>query len=278
MPRPGGALLSLGASGTVGGHRRGWLPPIVYEVVSHLDLTDRDYSDHPAYGPLAAANPWTDVNVFSAGLVAAKLGVPSSLPNAVTLSHVYEASPPASRIGLSVNLGLGPVGATGAIIGIAGYALSRHAGSVAIRGLDFVSGVHSHSAAVVDGCRSSLLIIGTGRTVTNGYGFHAPSPVSLLATLYTWDGFAVDSVQAINVRRPFYDPSIPNAAIYNTLRSNLQLFGATPSFGGGLGVLAIANATAVPTSNPTAGGVLYSQAGALKWRGSGGTITTIAPA
>ena len=53
---------------------------------------------------------------------------------------------------------------------------------------------------------------------------------------------------------------------------------ATSSFGGGSVVIAIANATTVPTSNPTGGGILYVQAGALKYRGSSGTITTIANA
>jgi hypothetical protein len=43
-------------------------------------------------------------------------------------------------------------------------------------------------------------------------------------------------------------------------------------------VLAIGNATAVPTGNPTDGGVLYVEAGALKYRGSSGTVTTIANA
>lgn len=39
----------------------------------------------------------------------------------------------------------------------------------------------------------------------------------------------------------------------------------------------IANGVA-PTANPTGGGVLFADAGALKWRGSGGTVTTIAAA
>ena len=42
-------------------------------------------------------------------------------------------------------------------------------------------------------------------------------------------------------------------------------------------VLAMANATA-PTSSPTGIGQLYVEGGALKFRGSSGTITTIAPA
>jgi len=49
-------------------------------------------------------------------------------------------------------------------------------------------------------------------------------------------------------------------------------------FGGGQGVIAIANAIAAPSINPGGGGVLYVEGGALKYRGSKGTVTTIAPA
>lgn len=40
----------------------------------------------------------------------------------------------------------------------------------------------------------------------------------------------------------------------------------------------IGDTSAAPAGNPASGGFLYSEAGALKWRGSGGTITTIAAA
>ena len=49
-------------------------------------------------------------------------------------------------------------------------------------------------------------------------------------------------------------------------------------FGAGQGVMAIANATVTPSVNPGGGGVLYVEGGALKYRGSNGTVTTIAPA
>lgn len=61
-------------------------------------------------------------------------------------------------------------------------------------------------------------------------------------------------------------------------RPNIQFGSTTGAFGTGDGVIGIANATTNPSTNPTGGGVLYSDAGALKWRGSGGTTTTIAPA
>lgn len=58
---------------------------------------------------------------------------------------------------------------------------------------------------------------------------------------------------------------------------NLAVF-AAGSYGGGKGVIFIANATTVPTTNPTGGPVLYCEAGAVKVRGTSGTVTTLAPA
>ena len=49
-------------------------------------------------------------------------------------------------------------------------------------------------------------------------------------------------------------------------------------FGAGRGVVAIANATVAPSVNPSNGGILYVEDGALKYRGSSGTVTVIAPA
>jgi hypothetical protein len=49
-------------------------------------------------------------------------------------------------------------------------------------------------------------------------------------------------------------------------------------FGAGQGVIAIRNAIVAPSVNPGGGGVLYVQDGALRYRGSEGTVTTIAPA
>jgi hypothetical protein len=54
--------------------------------------------------------------------------------------------------------------------------------------------------------------------------------------------------------------------------------GTTSQFGEGEGVIAIANSSVVPSVNPAGGGILYVENGALKYRGSNGTITTIAPA
>lgn len=55
--------------------------------------------------------------------------------------------------------------------------------------------------------------------------------------------------------------------------------GGAGSYGGGSGpMIFLANRTAAPTTSPTGGGILYAEAGALKYRGSSGTVTVIAPA
>jgi hypothetical protein len=54
--------------------------------------------------------------------------------------------------------------------------------------------------------------------------------------------------------------------------------GAITGVGGGGGVLGLGNASTVPATNPAGGGVVYVEAGALRYRGSAGTVTTLAPA
>jgi hypothetical protein len=72
-----------------------------------------------------------------------------------------------------------------------------------------------------------------------------------------------------------------NPAVLKTdgaLQATTSLRLNTTSLGGGVGVVALANATTAPASTPSGGGVLYVNAGALVYKGSSGTVTTIAPA
>lgn len=57
---------------------------------------------------------------------------------------------------------------------------------------------------------------------------------------------------------------------------NIGIFGE--SFASGDGVIFIANATSAPSGSPSGGGILYVDSGALKYKGSSGTVTTIAVA
>jgi hypothetical protein len=67
-------------------------------------------------------------------------------------------------------------------------------------------------------------------------------------------------------------------ANYRDLKLRNLFANGSSDAGGGVGVIALANAATVPTTNPSGGGVLYVEAGALKYRGSSGTVTTVAPA
>jgi hypothetical protein len=64
--------------------------------------------------------------------------------------------------------------------------------------------------------------------------------------------------------------------VSTTSIATLQVGSAASTLGGGFGVLGMHNADTAPTTNPTNGGVLFVENGALKYRGSSGTVTTIA--
>ena len=52
----------------------------------------------------------------------------------------------------------------------------------------------------------------------------------------------------------------------------------TSDFGSGVMCLGISNVTTSPSTTPIGGGVLYVESGALKYKGSSGTVTTLASA
>ncbi|MES2216592.1 MAG: hypothetical protein V4481_04835, partial [Patescibacteria group bacterium] len=71
-----------------------------------------------------------------------------------------------------------------------------------------------------------------------------------------------------NDRAEFTSYDINAAALKNMLMQYNNFGLNSLSVGSGVGVIAIANATTVPSTNPSGGGVLYCEAGALKYRGS----------
>lgn len=62
----------------------------------------------------------------------------------------------------------------------------------------------------------------------------------------------------------------PNGGLYTS--TNVQVGSTTQDFGAGSTVIGLKNATAVPTTNPTGGVIIYSEGGVLKYRDPSGAI------
>jgi hypothetical protein len=75
------------------------------------------------------------------------------------------------------------------------------------------------------------------------------------------------------------DDSFETVVVFQRLAAGGNMgIRTTSQFGAGRGVIAIANASVTPSVNPAGGGILYVEDGALKYRGSNGTVTEIAQA
>lgn len=109
---------------------------------------------------------------------------------------------------------------------------------------------------------------GAGSTITNQYGFFVTSTTTGATNNY---GFFGDIASGTN-RWNLY----MNGTANNYLAGNLMV-GTTTLATSSEKTIHIANGTA-PTANPTNAGVLYVESGALKYRGSSGTVTTLANA
>jgi hypothetical protein len=131
----------------------------------------------------------------------------------------------------------------------------------------------SSTGLAVTGTLSSTGAMKSGTTGTDGHLQLARSSDGATITNFVTDGTngiinsVIDTIFQANTTERMRITSGGNVGI-----------GTADQFGGGVKVVGLANATTAPASNPTGGGVLYVESGALKYRGSSGTVTTIANA
>ena len=119
---------------------------------------------------------------------------------------------------------------------------------------------------------------------TGNIGLIIDSPTGQSVDLQQWkvNGTSVASIDntgTITAANGFKGSGLLNTSGQTTVvvsgSRNLQLAGGTLGVGGGAGVIGITNATTVPTSNSTVGGILYVDTGALKYIGTSGSAATI---
>lgn len=170
--------------------------------------------------------------------------------------------------------------AAGTVTGVGGYCLGRHASTNNAFGLDYIAGATGQSLALCSVVRAMGYAWGSGKTITDLMTYTAKNISNLFATVTNAYHLYLEALTVGSNRRPIYEQGSGAAgdAHGNRFRSNTMFGTLTGAFGGGDGVIGIANATTVPNANPAGGGVLYVTGGALTYRGSGGTVTTIAPA
>lgn len=148
-------------------------------------------------------------------------------------------------------------------------------GASAAATMPYNAGATSRFLGYIDSTATArnLLSVGAGDAYELG-------ATQLVATLLGYQFVITANTAASTVSHrkwTFTDGSVGSTQFVLENGRNVSLF-AAGSYGSGDGVLFIGNRTTNPTTNPTGGGVLYVEAGALKWRGSSGTVTTIANA
>ncbi len=267
-PRPG-RVIALEASGQV-----------------RVEMDDPDGGDALAW-PLNGATYAVDDIVYclfaanapdSAIVVGAKGSSPAYAP--LRASEVRAAS--AGGLRLSDQLGnLGVVVADGGRVGVGGAAEATR--QLAIKSTGQASMLmqttddtaQSFAAAVVmtnGGDVDADLIAHDTLRVAVRSGITLGGWAELLANGAGLAGLLIDTFTSA--------PIVFGTANVERMRitSDGSLGVGTTQFGSGVRVIGIANATTVPSTNPSGGGVIYCQNGRLMYRGSSGTVTQLAPA
>jgi lysophospholipase L1-like esterase len=100
------------------------------------------------------------------------------------------------------------------------------------------------------------------------------------ATVRTYVGGKAEVITAGAEASSFFVDNVVGGArtnVLNIIQRNFSLNNSTGSFGGGVGVVFINNAVTAPTTNPTGGGILSSEAGDPTWFPSSGAKFKLTP-
>lgn len=137
--------------------------------------------------------------------------------------------------------------------------------------IEFAATASTPSITIADGASlgTSLSIIGQAAGGSNQAG----GPINITGGVPTGTGTPGIVNIGSSVSNQLYVGAFSSSRRYVAVATSAP---ATTDIPTGDGVIYIANANTNPSSNPVGGGVLYVSAGALVYRGTGGTVTTLA--
>lgn len=218
-----------------------------------------------ALGGLAAVTPGTGVATFLATPTSANFAAAVTGETGTAGGVVFSVSPTISNLTASTSSSSTPAliatGPTSSVdtIQIRGTTTSSYSSIGLMDNNNTQRGSFGYGGSTA-GSYSSTVFFNSGSGIPMTFGTAATERMRL----HSGGGLSIGTTT---------DCGIGNAMISGSLQ-----LGTANALGGGARVIGIANATTVPTTNPSGGGIIYVEAGALKYRGSSGTITTIAPA
>ncbi|HYE46216.1 MAG TPA: hypothetical protein VEA44_10640 [Caulobacter sp.] len=165
------------------------------------------------------------------------------------------------------------VDTTTTAIGISGTVINAQSGNIQGANLT-VESRFVGATGTATGVQATVRANTASSTITAGACFMATAPAGsgFVTSAY---GLRVAAQKTANVTNAW--AIYAEGANDNSYFAGNVLIGDTAVPASMSGGIALKNAAAVPTGNIT-GGSLYAEGGALKWRGSAGTITTIAAA
>ena len=127
----------------------------------------------------------------------------------------------------------------------------------------------SIQTTAADGTTAGLVTF--NQRIKNSSGANTHSAVKIRTTLNNTGGTTSVTI---------FDLDTTNTSLTGTTVTLANIaYGGSPVLNiSSAGVCILSNTTAAPSTNPSGGGALYVESGALKYRGSSGTVTTIANA
>jgi hypothetical protein len=137
-------------------------------------------------------------------------------------------------------------------------------------GIDDRALLNTPDASVYDAIEPNISTI-----ATRGHGYRARNQG--LGAVLTAFGFRAEEMSGSPANRPYQDEGAPVGDPHgNRHRANTQFGSLVGAFGGGDGVVGLADATTGPTGAIAGGGVFSSEAGYLRWQDSNGSKQRIA--